>query len=272
MTTGWSDYPPDDGREHTVIGRMKVLAGVWSPQLGNRRDVLVHLPPSYDSGARRYPVLYMQDGQNLFDRATSYAEEWDVDRTMDGAARPAHEAIIVGIPNVPGRRIDEYSPFMDRRLGGGRGDRYLEFVLDTVKPLVDAEFRTMTGRATTGIFGSSMGGLISLYGFFRHPDAFGMAGAMSPAIWFAERALFPYLALAPLVPGRLYLDVGTLEGAAELADVTHLREALVAKGYRAGRDLLCLVEKGGRHDEQAWGRRFPAALRFLLARSRARIS
>ena len=264
MMSEWTDYPPRDGLEHTVAGVMKVLPRVWSPQLENRRDVLVHLPPGYASGKVRYPVIYMQDGQNLFDRATSFAEEWEVDRVMEDAAREGLEAIVVGIPNLPDGRIDEYSPFRDRKLGGGRADRYLEFLLDTVKPRVDAAFRTRTERSATGIFGSSMGGLLSLYAYFRHPQAFGMAGAMSPALWFADRAVFPYLSLAPFVPGRLYLDVGTLEGSAELHDVTRLREALVAKGYRFERDLLCVIDKGGVHAEPAWGARFPRALRFLL--------
>jgi predicted alpha/beta superfamily hydrolase len=266
----WLDYPAaDDGLKHTVTGEMKVLPEVWSPQLGNRRDILVHLPPSYATGERRYPVLYMQDGQNLFDRATSFAEEWGVDRTMMAVAkRDGVEAIVVGIPNVANQRIDEYSPFADRKLGGGRGNHYLEFVLDTVKPRIDASFRTITERGATGVIGSSMGGLISLYAYFRYPDAIGFAGAMSPALWFAERAIFAYLAAETYSPGRLYIDAGTLEGPAEVEDVTRLRELLVEKGYRKGRDLLAVIEKGGRHDERAWGRRFRKALPFLLGSTR----
>jgi predicted alpha/beta superfamily hydrolase len=267
----WLDYPAaDDGLEHTVTGDMKVLPAVWSPQLGNRRDILVHLPPSYGTGERRYPVIYMQDGQNLFDRATSFAEEWGVDRTMVAAAkRDGVEAIVVGIPNVANQRIDEYSPFADRKLGGGRGDRYLEFVLDTVKPRIDASFRTRTERSATGICGSSMGGLISLYAYFRYRGAIGFAGAMSPALWFANRAIFEYLTAEPHSPGRLYIDAGTLEGPTEVDDVERLRGLLVEKGYRKKRDLLTVIEKGGRHDERAWGRRFRKALPFLLGSTRA---
>src|SRR5262245_44761431 len=176
----WRDYV--DGRsDHTVVGTLKTLEGVYSPQLGNRRTLYVHLPPSYDTAGRRYPVLYMQDGQNLFDEPLSYAGEWRVDETMAALSDEGIEAIVVGIQNMGARRIDEYSPFRDRRLRkGGRGDQYLSFVARTVKPLIDRDFRTLPERATTGILGSSMGGLISLYAFFACPEVFGFAGAMSP--------------------------------------------------------------------------------------------
>jgi enterochelin esterase-like enzyme len=120
--TVWLDYPaPDDGAEHTVVGTMKVLEQLESPQLGNRRDILVYLPPSYSRTKRRYPVVYMHDGQNLFDRATSFGEEWEVDQTLEAASEEGLEAIVVGIPNLGKERLNEYSPWHDRRhKQGGR--------------------------------------------------------------------------------------------------------------------------------------------------------
>jgi predicted alpha/beta superfamily hydrolase len=254
----WKDYP---GR---VDGTVKVMEGVRSPELGNRRDVLVHLPPSYGSTGRRYPVVYMHDGQNLFDPDTSFGEEWAVDRTMESAGRDGLEAIVVGIPNLGEARLDEYSPWRDRRHGaGGRGAAYADFIVHTLKPMVDRDFRTLPGREGTGIAGSSMGGLISLYAFFRHPAAFGFAGVMSPALWFGGRSVFPYVAERPFTPGRLYLDVGTNEGSEALGDVRRMRDLLARKGYRAGRDLLYVVEMGGQHNERAWARRLRRALHFL---------
>jgi predicted alpha/beta superfamily hydrolase len=261
----WKDYAwPAEGPGREGPGHIRVLPGVWSPQLENRRDLLVHVPAGYDGGNARYPVLYMQDGQNLFDAATSFAGEWGVDRALHTLGAEGKEAIIVGIPNTGPGRIDEYSPFVDAKRGGGRGDAYLDFVLETVRPLIDAEFRTAADRHSTGIFGSSMGGLISLYAFFKRPDAFGFAGAMSPSLWFADRALFRFIEDSPFVPGKLYIDAGTLEGPALLMDVARLRELLIGKGYKRGRDLLSIVEKGGRHHEFAWGGRFAKALRFLM--------
>lgn len=260
----WHDYPDHpDGTEHSVVGTVKVLRGLPSPRLRNRRDILVYLPPSYGAGTARYPVLYMHDGQNLFDRATSYAGEWEVDTTMEQASREGLEAIVVGIPNIGAGRLDEYSPFPDRRHGGGRGNRYLRFITRTLKPLIDRDFRTLPDRANTGIAGSSMGGLISLYAFFRFPQTFGFAGVMSPALWFAGRRIFRYVERVPYVPGRIYLDVGTLEGPGELRDVERMYRLLQRKGYGPG-ELLYVVETGAGHSEAAWARRFGPELRFLL--------
>ena len=269
MIREWKDYPRvGDGAAHTVVGNVQVLDAVASPQLGNARPLLVYLPPSYATAERRYPVLYMHDGQNLFDRATSFGEEWEVDQTLEAASRDGLEAIVVGIPNMGRERADEYSPFIDPQRGGGKGDRYLDFLIDTVKPIIDEDFRTLPERATTGIAGSSMGALVSVYALFRRPDTFGMAGIMSPALWFAGRAIFDFVETAPFVPGRIYLDCGTREGAAELRDVRRLRDLLGRKGYRQRRDLLCVIEKGAGHDEHAWAHRLPRALRFLLAAPR----
>lgn len=255
----WKDYPGE------VDGTLKVMEGVRSPELGNRRDILVHLPPSYGATSRRYPVVYMHDGQNLFDPETSFGDGWAVDRTMESAGREGLEAIVVGIPNLGEARLDEYSPWRDRRHGaGGKGAAYTDFVVRTLKPMIDRDFRTLPGREGTGIAGSSMGGLISLYAFFRHPAVFGFAGVMSPALWFAGRSIFPYVAERPFSPGRLYLDIGTNEGSEALGDVRRMRDLLARKGYRAGRDLLYVVEMGGQHNERAWARRLRRSLHFLL--------
>ncbi|HKP74206.1 MAG TPA: alpha/beta hydrolase-fold protein [Longimicrobiaceae bacterium] len=260
----WKDYEMLAEEGHTVVGTVMVLEGVESPQLGNRRDLLVYLPPSYARGDRRYPVIYMHDGQNLFDRATSFGEEWEVDQTLEAASGEGLEAIVVGIPNTEAR-LDEYSPFHDRGHGqGGRGDDYLRFIVETVKPIVDRDFRTRPEREATGIAGSSMGGLISLYAFFACPQTFGFAGVMSPALWFGARGIFGYVRERPFTPGRIYLDIGTNEGGEALNDARKMKSLLEEKGYRTGRDLLFYVEMGGRHNERAWARRLKHVLRFLL--------
>jgi predicted alpha/beta superfamily hydrolase len=264
--TVWVDYPAaDDGEYHTVVGTIKALEQLESPQLGNRRDILVYLPPSYNRTRRRYPVLYMHDGQNLFDRATSFGEEWEVDQTLEAASAEGLEAIVVGIPNLGKERLNEYSPWHDRRHNqGGSGEAYLDFIVHTLKPIIDRDFRTMPGRESTGIAGSSMGGLISLYAFFKHPQVFGFAGVMSPALWFGGGSIYPFVKERPFVPGRIYLDVGTSEGSEELHDVRRLKDILTQKGYRVGRDLLYVVEMGGQHNERAWARRLRRELHFLL--------
>jgi len=245
-----------------VSGRVLRLEALHSPQLHNERDVYVHLPRGYD-GRRRFPVVYMQDGQNLFDDATSFCGEWHVDEAMESAPREA-QCIVVGVANTGPRRLDEYTPFFDRQHGGGDGELYLDFLLDTLKPLIDRSFLTLPSREQTGIAGSSLGGLISLYGFFARPHAFGWVAALSPSVWFARRALLPFVASAPLNQGRIYLDTGTEEGRRTLWNARRLRTALVRRGYVPGVDLAYVEDAGAGHEEAAWGQRFPGALRFLL--------
>ncbi len=255
-------------RRRTAPGRLEVIPGLYSPELGNRRDILVYLPTSYDRNEQRYPVLYMHDGQNLFDPATSFAGEWGVDTAIAKAPRKGRKVIVVGVPNAGIDRIREYSPFADPRHGGGEGDAYLAFLHDTVKPMVDSRFRTDPSEEATGIAGSSLGGLISLYGFFRHPGRYGFAGVLSPALWFGGGAIFPFVASAPYVRGRIYLDVGAREGEGTLANAREMRDLLIANGYRRSRDLMWVEDSAGMHNEAAWGRRLRTALPFLLGGTR----
>ena len=261
----WEDYVAHQHQDKKTHGRLKVFRQMKSPQLDNQRDIFVYLPPSYEiSGDRRYPVIYMQDGQNLFDPRTSFAGEWNVDGTLDEASEEGLEAIVVGIANVGAQRANEYSPFDDPKHGAAKGDLYLSFVTDTLKPVIDGEFRTDAARASTGIAGSSMGALISLYAFFERSDVFGFAGVMSPALWFGRRQIYDYLTSMKHVGGRIYVDVGTEEGKQELNDVARLRNQLTSLGYKLGRDLLYVVEPGAGHNEAAWARRMGKELRFLL--------
>jgi predicted alpha/beta superfamily hydrolase len=209
----------------------------------------------------------MQDGQNLFDPALSFAGSWRVDLAMDRAAARRHEGIVVGIPNTGEGRIAEYSPFDDPEGGPGRAARYVGYLADTIKPLVDAKFRTLPGRDATGVAGSSMGGLVSLFAFFHRPDVFGVLAALSPSLWYAGRAIFGLLEAAPAPPGKLYLDVGRQEGVQTLDDARRLRDLLHAKGYVPGKQFRYVEDRGGRHEEAAWSRRFRDALPFLLSSS-----
>ena len=245
--------------------RMRVLSRVRSPQRGHERDIDVYLPPSYSRTRRRYPVVYMQDAQNLADPARAFAGTWELHQAIERLAGHGVEALIVGVPHLGERRIHEYSPFHDPRHGGGDGDAYLAFLERTVKPLVDRRFRTRPEREATAIVGSSMGALISLYAFFRAPETFGLAGAMSPSLWFAGRSLLTYIETDGAPPGRLYLDVGTEEGAGTLRDARQLAGVLRRKGYQDGESLSFNEDVGGRHEEAHWGRRLVPALEFLLS-------
>lgn len=258
----WRDYPLAGTG---AAGQITLRAASGIARLRGHGDIVVALPPGHGSDSARYPVVYLHDGQNLFDPATSFVGDWGLVAALNQLAEAGDEAIVVGIPNRGRRRRYEYSPFRDILHGGGGGDRYLAFILETVKPLIDASFRTRPERSHTVIAGSSLGGLISLYALCRHPEVFGAAGVQSPALWFANRAIFPFLAQHAVPPsGRVHLDVGTEEGPEALEDVRELHALLLAAGYRPGRELSYVEEPGGRHEEAAWGRRLHAALPFLL--------
>jgi len=258
----WLTYAAHVGEaeSHSVTGNVVVLPGVHSPQLNNQRDLLVYLPPRYGESEAAYPVIYMQDGQNLFDQATAFGgHEWRVDETLEALATEGQAAIAVGLPHMGESRLAEYNPFPAR---GGRGEAYLAFVIETVKPLIDRTFRTRPERETTGILGSSMGGLISVFGFFRHPEVFGFAGGLSPAFWYGGQPLYNFIQRAAPVRGRLYLDRGTTER----GGARRMKDLLVRRGYALGQDLCYVEEEGGQHTEEAWARRLPDALRFLVPR------
>lgn len=259
-----------------VAGELRVLPSFRSPELDNERDVVVYLPPSHATEPeRRFPVVYMHDGQNLFDAATSFAGEWAVDESMERLAAEGLEAIVVGIPNLGVLRFDEYSPFRDSRLGGGRADAHLRFVADTLKPAIDRAYRTLPGRESTVVAGSSLGGVASLWAFYGRPEVFGGALAFSPALLFADGAMLEWIERRGAHDGRLYVDVGFLEGGGRRRPKLNLRRAVppyVRAVRRAARQLEGRVrsfryfeDPHGRHDEGAWGRRFPDAVAFALA-------
>lgn len=236
---------------------------LWSPQLRNHRTVDVYLPDSYGDGRRRYPAVYMQDGQNLSDPSIAFGgKTWSLHEGLAWLAERGVEPIVIGLHHTPGR-LAEYSPFPDAKHGGGDGDRYARFLIDTVKPRIDAAFRTRKDRDSTVVAGSSMGGLISLYAYFRRPSPFGRAAVLSPSIWFGGREILKFVEEARATRGRLYLDVGTEEGAGTLNNARALNRLLRRKGYR--KDTLAYLEaEGGRHTESDWAWRLPQALEFLL--------
>ena len=249
-----------------AIGRLVQVGGVASPQLGNSRALRIYLPPSYDENAvKRYPVLYMHDGQNLFDAATSaFGTEWRVDENADatvGAGR-MDEVIVVGIDNTA-NRIWEYTPCCDPSYGGGGADTYERFLIDSVKPFVDHSFRTLPGKDTTAIMGSSLGGLVSFYIARRNPAVFGKAGCMSSSFWWNNQALTVAVEQSTdHVPVAIYLDAGTENDG--LPETTRMDRALAADGYVQGRDLDFVTAQGGSHNEVSWAARVATPLTWLF--------
>ncbi|MCC7051829.1 MAG: alpha/beta hydrolase [Gemmatimonadaceae bacterium] len=256
-------------RTRTQAGTLEVVTDIPGPTEGETRTVAVYLPGEYFEEVRRYPVIYMQDGQNLFDDGTSYAGSWGLSEELVSASRLGANAIIVGVYHASQHRIAEYSPFMDERVGGGDAAPYLTWLSDVLRPVINDRYRTLPAREHTGVGGSSMGGLFSLYAVFARRDVFGFAAVMSPSLWFAQGAIFDWVRHQPFSDARIYLDVGAREGERTLANARRLRDMLVNKGYVPGERLRWVEDAIGVHHESAWGRRFRKALPALLSVTRS---
>lgn len=258
---------------HTLSGHFHILRDFRSEVLDNQRDILVHLPPGYDEQPEmRHPVLYMHDGQNLFDSATAFGgQEWHLDETADSMvmAGQIEPLIIVGINHMGEDRMHELTPTASRKhKAGGRGPRYAKFVIEELKPFIDANFRTRPEREHTGTGGASLGGLTALYLGFALPGIFSRLMVMSPSLWWDRRAVLQELRAAhDKVPLKIWLDAGTNEGGGTLQNVRMLKNALIRRGWAHGVDLRYLEAQGANHSEPAWAARAGAALAFLFGRS-----
>lgn len=256
------------------VGEFRKHAGFRSKFLPNARDVLVYLPPGYEQDAtRRYPVLYLHDGQNLFDGATSFipGQDWRVGQTANRLIREQaiEPVIIVGIYNTGHERVHEYTPSRDPRLKvGGKADLYGRFIVEELKPFIDTHYRTRAGVSDTGLGGSSLGGLVTTYLGLRHPGVFGKLAVISPSVWWdGRRILRDVAALKSRTGARIWLDMGTEEGPRAINDARLLRDALLAKGWSLDNDLRYHEAQGANHSEVAWAQRVEPMLRFLYPKT-----
>jgi predicted alpha/beta superfamily hydrolase len=250
-------------RPRTVGDRLTVTEPWSLPALGRSRRLRVYLPPSYATqAARRYPVIYCHDGQNLFDDATSYAGEWGVDEALDDlAARHGFEAIAVGIDHGEQLRMQELNPWDRDQTRRGEGFAYLQALVETVKPAIDAGYRTRPEPAHTALVGSSMGGLISHAGLHRHAGVFGLGGVFSPSFWVSPLAVRGLTEAEPLRSSqRVFVYAGGREGPGMVEMARVYSDQL--RGQPAAHALLVWPE--AEHNERAWRQALPLALRFLF--------
>jgi predicted alpha/beta superfamily hydrolase len=233
-------------------------------------DLIVYLPPMYKTAwDRHFPVLYMQDGQNLFDPETSFipGNYWRMGETADGLieAGTIEPLIIVGIYNTGERRIDDYTPVEDSRLGGGRADAYGRMLVEELKPFIDARYRTLPGAQHCGLGGSSLGGLVALYLGLRYSDVFSRLAVISPSVWWRRRAILKTVAALEQKPElRIWLDIGSKESTRAVPDVRALRDGLIKKGWQLGENLAYLEAENAEHTESAWAQRVGPMLQFLF--------
>jgi len=233
------------------------------PQLNKQRRIWIYLPPGYAESGQKYPVLYMHDGQNVFDAKTSAYGEWGVDEILDSLYQTKiQQAIVVGIDHGGEDRIKEYNPY-DSKYGKGEGKPYLDFLVETLKPYIDARYRTLADRKHTSIAGSSMGGLISMYALVRYPQVFGNAGVFSPSFWIAPD-LYQEVAqaLSKLKKTRIYLVTGGEEGGSMVPDMQKMYHLLNPKGTL--KHIRMLKPADGKHSEWFWHREFPEFYKFIL--------
>jgi predicted alpha/beta superfamily hydrolase len=256
---------------HTLTGDFRMHTQFRSKFLPTDRDVLVYLPPGYEADRRRrYPVLYLHDGQNLFDGATSFipGQEWRVDETAQSLilSRSIEPVIIVGIYNTGKERVEEYTPSADPKFKvGGKADLYGRLIVEELKPFVDSHYRTKRDAADTGLGGSSLGGLVTMYLGLRYPKVFGKLAVVSPSVWWDDhRIVREVQALRSKPHTCVWLDMGTDEGADATAGARVLRDALVGKGWHLDRDLKYFEAAGAKHGETAWAERVEPFLRFLF--------
>jgi predicted alpha/beta superfamily hydrolase len=257
--------------QHTLTGDFRTHAKFRSKFLKTDRDVLVYLPPGYESETRaRYPVLYLHDGQNLFDGATAFipGQDWRVDETAQSLIESdaIEPVIIVGVYNTGKERVEEYTPSADPRFKvGGKAALYGRLLVEELKPFIDSHYRTKTDAKNTGLGGSSLGGLVTMYLGLNYPDVFGKLAVVSPSVWWDNRRILgDVAAFRATQHARIWLDMGTDEGANAAAEARSLRDALVSKGWRLGSDLKYFEAQGAKHTEAAWALRVEPILRFLF--------
>lgn len=233
------------------------------PQLGRRRTVRVYFPPNYSRG-QGFPVIYMFDGQNVFDASTSFAGEWRVDETLDSLFRTrTFGAIVVAIYHGDNERLNEYTPWPNTDKVGGDGAKMARFIVRDLKPYIDKHYRTLPDRDNTAIIGSSLGGLMALHMALEYPDVFGKAGVFSPSLWWSEKAFEQMEKFRKRRFQKIYMLGGEKESESLVPNIERAEKILRAAGYDE-RELNVKIAPDGRHSEWFWAREFPDAVKWLF--------
>ena len=250
----------------TAAANVSILDNAFfMPQLNRTRRIWLYLPPNYKTDTtQRYPVMYMHDGQNLFDKSTSFAGEWQIDETLNQlAANGDKGCIVVGIDNGGAKRLDELSPWINAQYGGGEGASYTKFIVETLKPYIDIHFRTLKDRNNTAIGGSSMGGLISVYAVIEYQNIFSKAAILSPAFWFSDSCYAQVKLKKRQQPIRFYFVSGTNESTGMVPDMQQMATTLSDVGFKPD-EISFNTRSDGQHAEWFWAREFPDAYKWLF--------
>ena len=261
----WEDKTtPNPGANSTAAANVKIVkTDFYIPQLNRTRRVWIYLPKDYDANLqKKYPVLYMHDGQNIFDKTTSFSGEWEIDETLN---KLAADCIVVGIDNGGANRIAEYTPYTNAKYGGGDGAKYVDFIVSTLKPYIDQNFRSKTDRENTGIGGSSLGGLISFWAAMNYQNTFSKAMVFSPSFWWNKSIFDLVKEKGKQQKVKFYIIAGEQEGDPDMVpDATKMASDLLQNGF-SKEEIFFTSHADGKHQEWYWAREFGAAYQWLFA-------
>jgi predicted alpha/beta superfamily hydrolase len=260
----WADHFPSKSKSSTASKNVHILDSTfYMPQLDRHRRIWIYLPTSYSSSDKKYPVLYMQDGQNVFDAATSPYGEWGVDETLDTLGEQFGECIVVAIDNGGDKRMNEYSPVDMPRYGKGEGDAYVDFLVQTLMPYINHHYRAKRHPKYNFIAGSSMGGLISFYAMLKYPEKFGGCGVFSPAFWIAPKIKELTAEKAHKLKGKIYFYAGEKESDSMVPDMMEVENA-VKKDSKIITESV--IRSDGKHNENTWRQEFPGFYKWIMKR------
>ncbi|TAG12404.1 MAG: phosphonate ABC transporter ATP-binding protein [Sphingobacteriia bacterium] len=259
---GWKDDYPDRPKTYTASPQVRIIdTAFFIPQLNRKRRIWIYLPKGYANVGKAYPVLYMHDGQNLFNDKTAFTGEWGVDECLDTLqSKIGKECIVVGIDNGGDKRMNEYNPYDHFQYGKGEGKAYAAFIATTLKPFIDAKYRTRKGRDYTFIAGSSMGALISWYTVQQYPDIFAGAGVLSPSFWVSPQIAVDATLFNPDLIPKFYFYVGEKESGNMVADMQKIAGILQKKPKI---QIRTVVNPLGQHNEIYWRKEFPDFFKWM---------
>jgi len=261
----WADNGGGGGGSTAADNVSIIDDSFYMPQFDRNRRIWIYLPPDYESTEKNYPVLYMHDGQNLFDTQTSFLGEWEVDETLNELFSASTAVpIVVGIDNGGAYRMDEYTPWVNPEYGGGDGSLYIDFIVETLKPFIDDNYRTLPDRTNTAIMGSSLGGLISHYGALKFQDVSSMAGIFSPSYWYSDSIWDFTSTTGKQQEMRFYQMCGDQEGESTVPNMQLMDTYLQNAGFSESERSLKVVA-GGEHNEQLWRNEFEEAYLWLFS-------
>jgi predicted alpha/beta superfamily hydrolase len=248
-------------QENTSSKQVSIFE-IEAPQLNCNKKIWLYLPKNYTVSTKKYPVIYMHDGQNLFDKKTSYSGEWNIDETLDSINA---QVIIVGVEHGNDKRMDELTPYKNAKYGGGNADNYLAFIVKSLKPHIDSLYRTKTDAKNTCIFGSSLGGLVSYYAVLKYPEIFGKAGVFSPSFWFNRIEIFDLMEKTKSFKTKVYFLCGDDEGDEDMIkDLNNMELQVNTKRCSCLKLNKKTIVKGGKHNEKLWGAGFKKAFLWLF--------